>query len=262
MLFGTRLAPNRTMSLSVIRSFSLSRSNSAVDESPRIRAGVAHCAVFSGLPLAGIERVALASTLKKSSEGSTIYRRGEAALHLVWVISGEVKESMTGIGGREVTLRSHHAGAVLGDSVVGTGCVRAADTVALSSTETLWLPNHELAHLLRDYPQVAINLLSISSDRIRQAEKTIAQFALLDVPDRLAVQLADLAMTEGTCDQAGRMLKTRPTQQELANRVGSCRETVSRAMNQMVRDGLLIARGRALLVTHAMLARVAGARAS
>ena len=45
------------------------------------------------------------------------------------------------------------------------------------------------------------------------------------------------------------------TQQELANMIGSCRETISRAFNQLARDGLIIPRGRSLVVTPALIER-------
>jgi CRP-like cAMP-binding protein len=37
--------------------------------------------------------------------------------------------------------------------------------------------------------------------------------------------------------------------------IGSCRETISRAFNQLARDGLIIPRGRAMIVTHALIER-------
>ena len=42
---------------------------------------------------------------------------------------------------------------------------------------------------------------------------------------------------------------------ELANMIGSCRETISRAFNQLARDGLVIPRGRSLVVTPALIER-------
>ncbi len=53
------------------------------------------------------------------------------------------------------------------------------------------------------------------------------------------------------------MVRRRPTQQELANMIGSCRETISRAFNQLARDGMIIPRGRSLVVTRALLDRAA-----
>jgi CRP-like cAMP-binding protein len=73
----------------------------------------------------------------------------------------------------------------------------------------------------------------------------------------VASALPLLAREEGTEAPEGLMVRRRPTQQELANMIGSCRETISRAFNQLARDGMIIPRGRSLVVTRALLDKVA-----
>ena len=51
----------------------------------------------------------------------------------------------------------------------------------------------------------------------------------------------------------GLLIRNRPTQQELANQIGACRETVSRTVSDLVRQGLLTPRGRTLLVSKRLL---------
>src|SRR5690606_8637300 len=91
--------------------------------------------------------------------------------------------------------------------------------------------------------------------RLRQADDTIAQLALCDVNQRLILRLAILADEDGTAGADGILTAQRPTQQELANLIGSCRETISRALSQLARDGLITQRGRGVLVSHALMAR-------
>jgi CRP/FNR family cyclic AMP-dependent transcriptional regulator len=105
------------------------------------------------------------------------------------------------------------------------------------------------------HPRTAMNLLGEMAKRLRRADDTIAQLALCDVNERLIHRLVGLAREEGTSSAEGLIVRRRPTQQELANMIGSCRETISRAFNQLARDGLIIARGRALVVTHALVDR-------
>ena len=81
----------------------------------------------------------------------------------------------------------------------------------------------------------------------------IAQLALCDVNERLIHRLVGLARDEGVNSPEGLVVRRRPTQQELANMIGSCRETISRAYNQLARDGLIIARGRSLVVTQGLI---------
>ena len=75
-----------------------------------------------------------------------------------------------------------------------------------------------------------------------------------DVDARLLRTLARLAREEGgQADGADLVLRRRPTQQELANMVGSCRETISRTLTAMARRGLVTSRGRTLVLSRAAL---------
>jgi len=77
----------------------------------------------------------------------------------------------------------------------------------------------------------------------------------MDVEERLRRTLIGLAADDGEQITEGLVVRRRPTQQELANMIGSCRETISRAFNQLARDGLIIPRGRSLVVTPALIER-------
>ena len=91
--------------------------------------------------------------------------------------------------------------------------------------------------------------------RLRRADETIASLALHDVEARLTRTLERLAKEEGEQTDGGLLLRKRPTQQDLANMVGSCRETISRTFTSMIKRGLLVPRGRALVLTRALLER-------
>src|SRR5205085_2384342 len=70
--------------------------------------------------------------------------------------------------------------------------------------------------------------------------------------------IADLALValgqqDGTPQPEGLLIRNRPTQQELANQIAACRETVSRTVSELVRQGLLTLRGRSLLVSKRLV---------
>ena len=62
---------------------------------------------------------------------------------------------------------------------------------------------------------------------------------------------------DGTAGPDGLLIRNRPTQQELANQIGACRETVSRTVSELVRQGLLTPRGRSLLVSKRLVENAA-----
>jgi CRP/FNR family cyclic AMP-dependent transcriptional regulator len=127
----------------------------------------------------------------------------------------------------------------------------------MEPTALLALSRDDLLRHMAAHPRTALNLLGEMADRLRRADESIAQLALCDVNERLVHRLISLAREEGTESPEGLMVRRRPTQQELANMIGSCRETISRAFNQLARDGMIIPRGRSLVVTRALLDRAA-----
>jgi len=74
---------------------------------------------------------------------------------------------------------------------------------------------------------------------LRHADEVIGDLALLDVYGRVARTIRDLAQKQGQPAEGGLLIKERPTHQEIAGLIGTSRETVSRALNDFTRRGLL-----------------------
>ena len=89
--------------------------------------------------------------------------------------------------------------------------------------------------------------------RLRRADDLIGNLALRDVGSRLRRTLVELANERGEVRDDGVLIRRRPTQQDLANMVGTCRETVSRLLSAMSRGGLIVSRGRTLLLRPDLL---------
>ncbi len=75
--------------------------------------------------------------------------------------------------------------------------------------------------------------------------------------ERVVSRLVAIGRQDGTAGPEGLLIRNRPTQQELANQIGACRETVSRTVSELVRQGLLTPRGRSLLVSKRLVENAA-----
>ena len=89
--------------------------------------------------------------------------------------------------------------------------------------------------------------------RLERSKQLATGLALSDVQDRVVSRLVALGRQDGTPGPEGLLIRNRPTQQELANQIGACRETVSRTVSELVRRGMLTPRGRSLLVSNQLL---------
>jgi CRP-like cAMP-binding protein len=178
------------------------------------------------------------------------------------IMSGRIKVGIFGENGREVTLSILRPGQVFGEMSLFDGKERSANCVSTEPTTLVVLDREDLLIHITRHPNTALNLLGEMAGRLRRADESIAQLALCDVNERLIHKLVSLAHEDGTDVPEGRLVRRRPTQQELANMIGSCRETISRAFNQLARDGLIIPRGRSMIVTADLMNKNRKERAS
>jgi CRP/FNR family transcriptional regulator, cyclic AMP receptor protein len=225
------------------------------EDPARIRATIARAPLFAALPISAIEDLTARVTVRRVSVGSAVVAQDEPGDAMFLIMSGRVKVVMFGESGREVTLSLLRAGDSFGEMSLFDQGPRSAHCLAIEPTTLLVLSRDDLMKHMQAHPRTAINLVSEMARRLRKADETIAQLALCDVNERLIHRLVALGREEGASGPDGLVVRRRPTQQELANMIGSCRETISRAFNQLARDGLIIPRGRSLVVTPALIER-------
>lgn len=232
----------------------LGRTSPVGPEDPaRIRASIARAPLFAALPISAIEDLSTRVSVRRVNLGANVVAQDEPGDSLFVIMTGRIKVVLFGDGGREVTLSVLRPGDSFGEMSLFDGAVRSASCVALEPCALLVLSRDDLMRHISAHPRTAMNLLGEMARRLRKADQAIAQLALCDVNERLIHRLVGLAREEGAEGPEGWTVRRRPTQQELANMIGSCRETISRAFNQLARDGLIIARGRALVVTSALI---------
>ncbi len=225
------------------------------EENTRMRAAIAQADLFTSISVDAIEDLAERASLRRVAAHGTIVSQDEPGDSMFLIVSGRVKVGIFGENGREVTLSVLRQGQCFGEMSLFDGKERSANCIATEPTVLIVLHRQDLLRHIARHPATALNLLGEMAGRLRRADESIAQLALCDVNERLVHRLICLAEEEGTESAEGILVRRRPTQQELANMIGSCRETISRAFNQLAREGLIIARGRTLIVTNALLAK-------
>ncbi len=164
------------------------------------------------------------------------------------VAAGKVKVVLYGESGREVILSVLRDGDFFGEMSLLDNQPRSANVRAIEPTRALVLSRDTFHQTLQRAPQVAIAVLGEMSRRLRRADESIGNLALLDVYGRVARFLLDLAKHDGVTREDGTEIRERPTQQHIAAMVGTSRETVSRALNEFQRRGLIAMDGKTILL--------------
>ena len=190
---------------------------------------------------------------RTAEAGSVIVSQEEPGDSLFVLGTGKVKVVLYGETGREIILSILRAGDFFGEMSLLDRQPRSANVVAVEDSELLSLDRDAFETHLVAHPSTALAILSEMSRRLRKADEVIGNLALLDVYARVARAIRELAQKGGEQVEGGILIRERPTQQEMAGLIGTSRETVSRALNDFTRRGLLEMNGKQILVRWAFL---------
>ncbi|MCX5867181.1 MAG: Crp/Fnr family transcriptional regulator [Proteobacteria bacterium] len=190
--------------------------------------------------------------LRRFEREGVILTQEEAGTSLYFIFEGRVKVVLYGEDGKEITLSTLGTGAFFGEMAMIDGEPRSASVVALEETGLLIITQKDFLGLIRRYPRVAIEFLSEMSRRLRKADEMIGSLALLDVAGRVARFLLNLAKEEGVQEAGGMIVSSRPTHQEIASRIGTTRETVTRVLGELVSRGYITIKGKKVIVHESL----------
>jgi CRP/FNR family cyclic AMP-dependent transcriptional regulator len=212
---------------------------------------------LAGLPGQVLAALTSTSTVRRLSRRAILAQEGSVPSQVFVVLRGRVRAVRRSASGREVTLESFHAGDLLADGVVAADRPLMNDWEASEPTEVLAINREAFVAQLQALPSLALTVAAQMLSRLERSKQLAGGLALADVPDRVVAALRLLAATQGESGPDGVVVSNRPTQQEMANSIGACRETVSRVVSDLARRGLVTPRGRTLVISQRLLDTIA-----
>lgn len=167
----------------------------------------------------------------------------------LWIVAeGRIKVFRMSAHGREQVLHVEGPGATLGEVPLFDRGGYVASASAQTAARLLWVPRRELDALCRRHPDVALAIIATMAARVRAFAGLAGDLALRSVRVRLGRLLLDEARRTGRPTPDGVEITLPGTRDEIAARIGTVREPLSRALGALARQGLLAVRGRRLLV--------------
>jgi CRP/FNR family transcriptional regulator/CRP/FNR family cyclic AMP-dependent transcriptional regulator len=208
--------------------------------------------LFSGLSHDALENLLSATSRKSYPKDSVIVAENEVGETLYMILVGKVKVTNIGPDGKEVILSVLGPGEFFGEMALLDEEPRSANVVSMEKTEMMLLRRKEFMALLENNQEILSKLLAVLSARLRHANAQIRSLALLDVLGRIARLLLECARKEGRKLLDGSIVFRRPTHQEIASMVGTSRETVSRMIGDLSRDGYIKISGKDIIIKEKM----------
>jgi CRP-like cAMP-binding protein len=213
--------------------------------------------LFNDLAEAELARFAEVLREREYPKNSVILFEDDPGDALYVVRAGQVKVVLIGEDGREVILSVLTDGDFFGEMSLIDDEPRSAHVIAMKDSQLLVLRREDFQAQLEVQPKIALKLLRVLVQRLRRADEKIGGLVLLDVNGRVARLLLDLAEEGG-----GPKITRRLTHHTIAQMIGSSRETVSRAMRDLVARGLIeVTRREISIKDRDGLATLTGTRA-
>jgi CRP-like cAMP-binding protein len=193
-------------------------------------------------------------------KGHIIIAEGAEADDVYLINSGRFQISLMSAHGREVILRDMGADRIVGELAAIDRLPRSASVIALEDAQLAHMRGDEFVAFLGSVPQAGLWMAQQLAARVRDLTEKTFELATLSVSSRIHAELMRLAATAK--DQGDKVTVTGfPTHAEMAARVGTHREAVSRELSQLAQEGLIKRSGRTLDILsvsglHALSARL------
>lgn len=200
--------------------------------------------LFSSLKDEELEAIARVSVVKNCPKDSLILIEDDEGDALFIIRAGKVKVTSFSVTGKEIIFSILGVGDFFGDMSLLDGKPRSASVISMEESSVYVLRRADFHRIIEKHPNIALKLLKELTSRLRKADERIESLALLDVRGRVAGILLQLAEESGEKTPEGIVIRSRPTHQDLANMVGTTRETVSRILKQMENGNYIILSGK------------------
>jgi len=194
--------------------------------------------LLAAIPAADLRRDCPAARVASVRHRGSIYRQGEPAGTVFWLLEGQVTIARDNGAGETLTTALLSPGEIFGPALAGA--VRADDTARAKGAVSLWkAPVGEFRRLLQAHPETSWQLVSALAQRQRQMERRLEGLAFRRVEARLAETFRELSGGFANRCEHGFGQHLRLSQQELADLVGATRPVVSTILNRLRDQGVL-----------------------
>jgi CRP/FNR family transcriptional regulator, cyclic AMP receptor protein len=181
-----------------------------------------------------VQAIAESGDIRSFSAKTIIISEGDRSDSLFIILSGRVKVFSSADSGKELIFNVHGPGDYIGEMSLD-GEPRSASAITLEPTKCSVVSASGLREFIARYPDFATHLIHKLIRRARVASENLKSLALLDVYGRVVRLLQELAQPDGE----KQVVRQKLTHQDIADRVGSSREMVTRILHDLVAGGYL-----------------------
>jgi len=204
--------------------------------------------IFRDLDPREIERLTQRVNWRNYAAHQQIIGHQEGSTDVYFMVSGTVRVILFSSAGKEVAFRDIHAGECFGEFAAIDGAPRSANVIALTDVMIGSVSAETFRTILLEFPPVSMAMLTYMTGLVRSLSERIFEFSTLAVKNRIHSELLRLAR-ENQQEGNTASISPAPTHADIASRISTHREAVTRELNEMTKNGLISRDGRTLVVS-------------
>lgn len=217
--------------------------------------------LFAALEDRQIQALAQRALVRRAEPGEWIFTEGDDCQGLYVIFSGALKIFKQSPQGREQVLTVERPGGVVAELPVFDGGPYPASCEPVEPSVLVFISKQDFRRSCRDDPELALKVLASVGARLRRLVGMIEELSFLTVRSRLAALLLEMgraaiqepgapAVHPGESKKKATPLRVplKLTQQEMAARIGTVRELVSRNLSRLQAEGIVRLEGHNLII--------------
>lgn len=203
--------------------------------------------LFHGLAPDELKELAARCHWHRFGAGQQILSHRDDSTDIYFIIGGQVRATIYSRSGKEVAFRDLGPGESFGELSAIDNKPRAANVVAVSDSLIVSMPSSVFWDVLLTHSLIASTMLKQLSDLTRLLTERIIEFSTLGVRNRIHAELLRLSRKQMRSENVAE-LSPAPTHAEIASRISTHREAVTRELNELTRAGLIERRSGTLYI--------------
>lgn len=185
------------------------------------------------------EDLVAVSLARRFARGEFVFRSGAPGKHVYFLRQGRVKIYQPTQDGRDVILWFCFPGEMFGLAEVAQGGGRVVNAQACEASDVLCVAEGQLTAYLQGHPAAALIIMQVLAGRLRALGDVLVNLVNDDVQTRIMKLILRLGTRYGVRVGQDIHLNIHLTHQEIADMVGTTRQTVTSVLSQLQRQGLM-----------------------
>ena len=197
----------------------------------------------SGLSKKEVEAVAAIASVRKAAKGKILFLEGDRAAGFYVLLSGRVRIYKASPDGKEYTIHIIKPGQLFAEAALFQGEAYPANGEALEDSLVAFFPKVAFQSLLRNSPEISLKIITSLSAFVRDFNRQVEELSLREVPARIASYLLIESERLGK-----NTVELDISKLELANRLGTISETLSRNFKKLSDLRIIVVEGKTITI--------------